>query len=75
MRSLICAWGRGGQFSGPERRGPGARACARIAKMDQGGYMAEIVERALQILMAIQAIGIPGYTNTVHPANYFASSV
>ena len=29
----------------------------------------------LQILMAFQAIGIPGYTTTVHPANYFASSV
>jgi hypothetical protein len=25
--------------------------------------------------MAIQAIGFPGHANTVHPANYFASSV
>jgi hypothetical protein len=50
MRDLIQAMGGGGiQISGIERRGPGARACARIAKMDQGGYMAEIVERASNI--------------------------
>lgn len=40
--------------------------------------MVEIVERAvrdLKILLHISAIGIRGYTTTVHTANYFASSV
>jgi hypothetical protein len=47
---------------------------ARCQNGPRGGIWLRSLS-APQILMAIQAIGIPGDTNTVHPANYFASSV
>jgi hypothetical protein len=55
------------------------RAVMRVrCQNEPGGWMAEIVERAvrdLKRIMGIQPIGIPAYTTAVYPANNFASSV